>query len=107
MPYKWIVDLAERVGIPTVLLFILLLGGYKLLKPITEVGIVFLKKQIVATTTQTEMMVRQTKLLEQMAIDTAATRTIVERDQSEKKLNYLIDIKKEIKALKLEIKTNQ
>lgn len=68
---RLMMELAERVGIPTTLLFLLLWGGYNLLQPVSNAAIAHFETQ--------------TTILKTMALDLEKTRIVVEIDQAEKK----------------------
>jgi len=72
---KLLVELAERVGIPTVLLFLLLWGAFTLLQPVSRAAVKHFEIQ--------------TDILSEMATDLKATRSVVEADKAEQKIKVL------------------
>jgi hypothetical protein len=80
---RWL-NFGERVGGPTLILFVLLFGLYKLTQPVMDAGI--------------EYMSAQTALLEDMRNDLAHTRQVVERDAAERKAELLRDLQSTVSS---------
>ena len=84
MKNVWMV-VAERIGIPSILLALLLYGGYNLLQPVSTAVI--------------ENIVAQTQILSEIAKDTAETRRVLELDEAERKGDMLDNIVRSQKAI--------
>ena len=87
-PTFW-VDLAERVGVPTMLLAALLYGTFLLLQPVVIAAANHFEQQ-------TEQAEKQTELLGEMSLDLKMTREIVQADKEERKAEMLRDINRKM-----------
>ena len=80
--YSRILSFGERVGVPTIILLVLLYGGYRLLTPLTETVVAFLGVQV--------------ELMAEIAKDVRETRDFVERDAGENKAMILQEVRRAI-----------
>ena len=89
---QMLLQAAERLGVPAVTVFLLMVGMFMLLEPVSEAMVVNIATQTEAQIELKVHTIAQTAILTEMAMDARETRNIVQLDRDEKKGETLLRI---------------